>query len=251
MFLLLVAIVIISYFLMQLIEMASLGSRVAGKISESLALGTTLQLSIYTASRFLLIPFLPVLGYLVESGMDVEHYLVLVIISLFSTFMASIFVLYKLNSFQLFFQKVFNRYSVNNIPTALVKSFFSTSNPHISFIACASFSLQDVAFNKLFISFIAYFFLITGFFIAFLLAIIFPEYRLTLSQFTAVFHGIGAIIIAFYLDPMLSRSLDRHSDKNIWLNNVYSILFGRVLSYFVAFILFILVLFIGPKSILI
>jgi len=58
-------VVILSYFLMQLIEMASLGSRVAGKMSNSLALGTTLQLSVYTASRFLLVPCLPLLGYLI------------------------------------------------------------------------------------------------------------------------------------------------------------------------------------------
>ena len=75
-------IVITSYFLMQLIEMASLGSRVAGKISNSLALGTTLQLSVYTASRFLLVPFLPLIGYLIESGLVKEHYLLMVIMLL-------------------------------------------------------------------------------------------------------------------------------------------------------------------------
>ena len=104
MFLFFLVVVILSYFLMQLIEMASLGSRVAGKMSNSLALGTTLQLSVYTASRFLLVPFLPLLGYLIESGLVIEDYLLLVIISLFSTFVASLFVLHRLNSFQLFFQ---------------------------------------------------------------------------------------------------------------------------------------------------
>jgi len=237
-------VVILSYFLMQLIEMASLGSRVAGKMSNSLALGTTLQLSVYTASRFLLVPFLPLLGYLIESGLVIEDYLLLVIISLFSTFVASLFVLHRLNSFQLFFQNVFEEYSRNNIPTSIIKSFLNINKPHVSFISCTNFSFKEIIFKKAAVSFFAYSFLVTGFFISFSLAINFPEYRLTFSQFTAIFHGIGAIIVAFYLDPMLSRSLDRETHKDVWLNNVYSILFGRVLSYFVSCILFILFLLI-------
>ena len=238
-------IVISSYFLMQLIEMASFGSRVAGKMSGSLALGTTMQLSVYTASRFLLVPFLPLIGYLIESGLSREHYLLLVIISLFSTLIASLFVINRLNSFQLFFQNVFDEYSSSNIPTSLIKSVLNINKSHISYISCASFSFKEIIFKKVLVSFIAYSFLVTGFFISFLLAISFPEYRLTFSQFTAIFHGIGAVIVAFYLDPMLSRSLDKHTHKDVWLINVYSILFGRVLSYFVSCILFILALLIG------
>ena len=64
-----------------------------------------------------------------------------------------------------------------------------------------------------------------------MLAVLFPENRLTLSQFIGVFHGFGAVIFAFYLDPMLSRSIDTYSDDVTWLKNVYSILLGRVLSY--------------------
>jgi len=64
-----------------------------------------------------------------------------------------------------------------------------------------------------------------------MLAVLFPENRLTLSQFTAAFHGLGAVIFAFYLDPMLSRSIDTYSDDITWLKNVYSILLGRTLSY--------------------
>ena len=69
-----------------------------------------------------------------------------------------------------------------------------------------------------------------------MLAVLFPENRLTLSQFTAAFHGFGAVIFALYLDPMLSRSIDTYSDDVSWLKNVYSILLGRVLTYLVMII---------------
>ena len=78
---------------------------------------------------------------------------------------------------------------------------------------------------------LAYIFLSTGFFLAFMLAIIFPEYRLTLGQLSTVFHGIGAVLLAFYIDPMLSRSIDDTADNEVWRCNVYSVFIGRVLSY--------------------
>ncbi len=233
-------IVIFSYLLMHFIEMTSFGSRVAGRIVNCLALGTTLQQSIYTASRFLLIPFLPIMGYLVESGIDLEQYLLLVVASLFASLLVSFFVLFKLNFFQHFFQRVFNEYSNNNIPTALFKSLVTKNKSDFHTKSCANFSLSDIIVKKTFVSFFAYFFLVTGFFIAFLLAILYPENRLTLSQFTATFHGIGAVVLAFYLDPMLSRSMDKHSNHDLWLRNVYSILLGRALSYLAAVILCLL-----------
>ena len=59
MFIIFISIIILSYVLMHGVEIASFGTRVAGRVSNRVALGTTLQLTIYTTSRFLLIPFLP------------------------------------------------------------------------------------------------------------------------------------------------------------------------------------------------
>ena len=70
-----------------------------------------------------------------------------------------------------------------------------------------------------------------------MLAVLYPENRLTVSQFTTLIHAFGILIFAVYLDPMLSRSIDNFSDDTSWLRNFYSILLGRMLSYFVVFIL--------------
>jgi hypothetical protein len=224
-------IVIFSFVLMHVIEMISFGSRVAGRVTRRVALGTTLQQTIYTTSRFLLIPFLPTLGYLVESGIMINDYLILVISAFILTFFMSIFVIVGLNKLQHFFQVVFNKYTnKTTIPTAILRALID-NKLSFDFKSCNSFSKEKIIFKKVIVSFIAYLFLITGFFVAFMLAIMYPENRLTLSQFTATFHGFGAIIVAFYLDPMLSRSIDNRTDDVVWLNNVYSILLGRSLSY--------------------
>ena len=74
-------VVIFFYFSMQSVELASFASRVAGRISTNLALGTTIHNTMYIGSRFFLVPFLPVLAYLVETGITLNNYLFLVVIS--------------------------------------------------------------------------------------------------------------------------------------------------------------------------
>ena len=76
-----ILIVVLCFVSMHFIDMASFGSRVAGKVVGTVALGTTLQQTVYTTSRFLLVPFLPILGYLVESGISINLYIQIVIIS--------------------------------------------------------------------------------------------------------------------------------------------------------------------------
>lgn len=236
---LLIIIVIASFSLMHAFEISSFGSRVAGKVVGSVALGTTLQQTVYTTSRFLLVPFLPILGYLVESGISINLYIQIVIISFIFSFLIALSVIFNLNNLQHFYQTLFRKFTLNTIPVAFIKAVL-TKKETINLKDCDNFSVNKIIFKKTFVSFLAYLFLTTGFFMAFALAIIFPENRLTLSQFTATFHGLGAVIFAFYLDPMLSRSIDTKKDTNdIWLKNVYSILLGRALSYFLIIILLI------------
>ena len=233
-------IVVLSFFSMHFIEMTSFGSRVAGRVVNRVALGTTLQLSIFTLSRAFLIPFLPVLGYLVETEILKQDYLILAISSYLLTLVFSIVILLKMNKFQLFFQKIFINYDNSSIPKAFIKTLLNYDTNY-ELKAFENFSYDRVIVKKTFVSSIAYLFLISGFYIAFFLAIIYPDNRLTLTQFTASFHGVGAIIVATYIDPMLSRSIDINDDQKSWINNIYSILLGRVLSY--VLIIFLLLLF--------
>jgi len=123
--LLLTIIVITTYVLMHTIEIASFGTRVAGRITNRVALGTTLSQTVYTIADFFLILFLPTLGYLVESGITINDYLILVLVAYTLAFIVSIIMLIKLNSLQHFYQVIFAKYNDNTIPIAILKSLIS------------------------------------------------------------------------------------------------------------------------------
>jgi hypothetical protein len=95
-------------------------------------------------------------------------------------------------------------------------------------------AIRNLSLIKVISSTLAYFFLSTGFLISFSLAILIPEYRMTMSQLTTAFHGVGAIILAMYIDPMISRSLDVELENSDWIENIYSIFIGRLLAYLIA-----------------
>jgi hypothetical protein len=238
---LLIIIAILSFTIMMMIETAAFAARAAGRLTGKPALGTTIHHSLFTASRFFLISFLPILGFLVESNISYGKYFLTAVLCLSGSFLGSFIIIIYLNNVQIFFQKVFFLYKGSTIPIALLNAIFSRKQYRLKYIDLnLELSFERLIPRKVFVSFLAYSFLGTGFFIAFLLSLIYIDYRLTLSQFTAVFHGCGAIIVSFYLDPMLSRSIDQIKSESDWINNLYSILIGRIISYLITSIIFVI-----------
>ena len=227
------------YVCMQFIESVSFGSRVAGKLANRLSLGTTLQHSIFTVSRLFLPPLLLSLSFLIESDLGIQLFLLTAAILTTSAFLASLLVLINFNSYQLLFQHLFIRYEFNTIPIAIVKVLFGKSNQlnqvNLEYIP----KIRNLSLKKIITSSFAYFFLSTSFLIAFSFAILIPEYRMTMSQLTSVFQGVGAIVLSMYIDPMISRSLDVELENSDWIENIYSIFIGRLLSYLLASSIFI------------
>ena len=231
-------IVALCYVLMQLIESISFASRVAGKLTNRLSLGTTLQHSIFTASRLFLPPLLLSLSLMIESDLSLQSFLIISISLTLLAFFASLSVLIKFNYFQLSFQRLFLLYQNNTIPTAIIKLLFGKGVNSTPINLQLRPKVRDLSLKKIIASGFAYFFLSTGFLIAFSLAILIPEYRMTMSQFTTAFHGIGAIVLSMYIDPMISRSLDIQLENRHWIDNIYAIFLGRVLAYLAAALIF-------------
>ena len=229
------------YIIMQLVETVSFGSRLAGKLVNRLSLGTTLQHSIYVASRLFLPPLLLSLSYLIESGLDIKVFFITSVILVGSAFIVSFLVLVKFNFFQLLFQHIFKLYDeCGNLPIAILKVLLRRKINKTKVINIASPpKITSLSWKKIMSSAFAYFFLSTGFRMSFSIAILIPEYRMTVSQLTTVFHGIGAMTLAMYIDPMICNSLDSDLRSNQWLENIYSIFIGRLFAYILAIAIFL------------
>ena len=224
---------------MQFIECAAFGSRVAGKLTNRLALGTTLQTSIFTSSRIFLPPLLLTLSFMIESNLNIQLFLWIGFSFTISAFLGSLIVLVNFNYFQLLFQRIFFHYNFNSIPVAILKSFLGKKS-EIDLVQLETIpQIKNLRLTKILTSTVAYTFLSTGFLIAFALAILVPEYRMTVSNLSSVFHGVGALLLALYIDPMISRSLDIELENSHWLENVYVIFIGRVTAYLVASTVFL------------
>ena len=231
-----ILIALIFYNIMQFVETVSFGSRLAGKLANRLSLGTTLQNSFYVSSRLFLLPFLIILSYLIESGLDIEFFLIISAIFVGTAFITSLLVLVKFNFFQIFFQNIFELYDAfGSVPNAILRLIFRRRvNKSKKINIESSPKITTLSFKKIITSAFAYFFLSTGYLISFSFAILIPEYRMTLNQLAAVFHGIGTMVLAMYIDPMISNSLDEALDGDRWLENIYSIFIGRLVAYLLA-----------------
>jgi len=227
---------------MQFIETVSFASRLAGKLVNRLALGTTLQHSIYVTSRLFLPPLLLSLSLMIESGLSIQLFLLTAVVLTITSFFVSLGILINLNYFQIFFQRTFIKYETNTIPISIVKVLFGKNdklNIENQINITVTPRIRSLSFKKIVVSSLAYFFLSTGFLIAFSFAILLPDHRMTMSQATGIFHGIGAMILAMYIDPMISKSLDFVLENDDWLKNIYSIFVGRLLAYLVASSIFL------------
>ncbi|MBT5400175.1 DUF2837 family protein [bacterium] len=216
----------------------SFTSRVAGKLTNRLALGTTLQHSIFTVSRLFLPPLLLSLSFMIESNLSIQLFLLTAFFLTIAAFFTSLVVLVNFNYFQLLFQSLFIRYQSNTIPVAIIKVFFGKKIEFNQVDMEAAPKIRSLSLKKIIASGLAYFFLSTGFLISFSFAILIPEYRMTMSQLATVFGGIGAIILAMYIDPMISRSLDVELENPHWMKNIYSIFIAKVLAYLLASTIF-------------
>lgn len=230
---------------MQFVETVSFGSRVAGKLTNRLALGTTLQHSIFITSRLFLPPLLLSLSFMIESNLSIQLFLMASSFLTISAFCSSLVVLFNFNYFQLLFQRLFTEYQSNSIPVAIIRVFFGKKIEFNKVNLKVTPKIRNLSFKKIISASFAYFFISTSFLFAFSFAILIPDYRMTMSQFSTVFHGIGAMILAMYIDPMISRSLDVELENSNWIENIYSIFIGRLLAYlltsatFLAFYLYV------------
>lgn len=81
-------------------------------------------------------------------------------------------------------------------------------------------------------SFISFSFLLLGYVVAFGLAHLYPDYRLTMFQIAALIHGLGTFFSVFYVNRLISIEMKNYNNNSYGnnINTLKSFVLGRLIS---------------------
>lgn len=212
--------VALSFVFMHTLELIASHARFAGKILGKNATGYSVQNATFTLTRFLNILLMPILGYLIDVGVNVQDYLLMVTTSLFGAgvmggvvfYFRRNIVCYYINVIKLFnsgkglLSSIFNAFNRNK---KIEETFFTYKiQPRFFILGLLIYTLYSI-----------------GVFSSYLAALKYPDYRLSISQMSGVVNALATILLTIKLDPMLSRVFDAPNSDG---SEFFSILLGRI-----------------------
>lgn len=204
--------------------------RIAGSRSKAPYISHSIEKFFQLVSTACLAVFTPSLAFITEAIFSTQNYILLVCIAQFFSFLLVGFLIISRDSI-LSWALLFIDISTHDRHFYL--RVFSSFVAHLDLFSSKVFNYRKVSGRFLLIGFLISFFSGSGFFAAFFLASIYPDYRLTLSQSAIVIHGFGILLQSLYADPALARIQETKSSTD-WEYFFISYLLGRSLAFFVA-----------------
>lgn len=201
--------------LIHLIEFSSYLSRVAGLRVGYPMLGYSFQQMFFVGTRFLFIALMPLIGFLVDSKISANDYIYMLFLSMLSATLAYFLVF-------LFKEKIINIMSLLISRKTDVK-IISVSQSEIVY--------RNIILNNkktIFLSAVVFCCYSLGAFIAFYFALIFYDYRTTISQMSGVVNGFATVLLTFIIEPMLAKKFDERDEQTVEI--LYSVLVGRFIG---------------------
>ncbi|WP_180062670.1 lipid II flippase family protein [Acinetobacter sp. YH12114] len=205
----------ILFCLIHFVEFTSYLSRIAGLTVGYPMLGYSFQQMFFVGTRFLFIALMPLIGYMVDKQIPTNDYLNMLFACMLLASISYVIVF--------FFRGVFIE-KISKL--VLIKS--GSEQAQINYFNSFSFEGLLKYKKNIFLSAIVFCGYSLGVFIAFYFALIFHEYRTTLSQLSGVINGFATVLLTFIIEPKLAKSFDEKNKDCI--NLLYSVLFGRFLG---------------------
>lgn len=241
---LLIAICILSFAAAQFLYCLGVLVKVAGTISKKKYTANSIENIIGNLSNLFAAIFLPSLAYLVESELSLQPYLTLVAIAFLTTAILCAIMLLNINLLvRLFIRVIANYETKRSMPRAILSTLkgglvHQTQHPPEWTISLVAKKRKKYFFS----AFVAYMPATSGFFIAFFLALSFPENRLAFAQSAIFIHGLGIVMLSLYVWPPLSSALDASENTEVWTPAVVSYMLGRLSTYLVSFCVAVILL---------
>lgn len=235
----LIVLVIFLFSSIHFIEFLSFYSRIAGIRTDNRLISYSLQQTAFVGTRFFFIFLMPILGFIVDSRIDKNTYLIMVIFSLVFSIVSYLIAYILREKIVYFFISVIEEYSQN---TSYLKSILKSICKTLNVRGITKYKVKGIINKKMvFFSALIFCSYSIAVFLSFYFALVFYEFRSTISQLSGVINAFATLVLTLYIEPRISRSIDQKSVNAEF--DVYSLLLGRFLG--VAIISPVIVILVG------
>lgn len=223
-------IVIICFASIQVIEVSSFLARYSGIFIGKKTLAYALQNAVFMLTRFFTMALLPLLGLLIDFGVDRTQYLYMVSGAFICSGILGLTVVYFRSYIISGFINVLESVSLGkSLFTTLLKlPFFIIKNKKNIKIAKPKFSY--LIKSKIFwLSAIVFAVYALSVFMVFFVSLNFPEYRASISQLSGVTNALATVLLTFFIEPRISLAIDKDDNEDA-LNMLFSLIVGRIVG---------------------
>ncbi|MDV4314274.1 lipid II flippase family protein [Acinetobacter indicus] len=231
--------VIFCFGCIQLIEVLSYMARISGVIENKRSLAYSLQNAIFMLTRFFTMALLPMLGYLIDIGLDKNNYLEMVCGALFfSTVLTVLSYNYK-HTIVLIFSKVIKKVSLgSNVLKEILMIPYYLLNRDTDKLSISVKLHRGIFIN----SALVFGIYSLSVFMVFFIALFFPDHRTMISQLSGVTNAFATVLLTFFIEPKISRVIDNNVDKNVGVSMLFSLVLGRIIGIgFLGFLLLFII----------
>lgn len=219
--------VIFCFGCIQLIEVLSYLARISGVRENKRSLAYSLQNAIFMLTRFFTMALLPLLGYLIDIGIDKNIYLAMVCGALLFGTILTFLAYYFRHIVVSIFSKIINKVSEGSSvlkEIIIIPYYFLNKDKKISTI--------EVRLHKgiLINSALVFGIYSLSVFMVFFVALFFPDHRTMISQLSGVTNAFATVLLTFFIEPKISRVIDNDVDNNVGVNMLFSLILGRILG---------------------
>lgn len=220
--------VVVLFGAVHLIEVSGFMARAAGVSIGRRAGAYALQNAVNMTTRFFQMALLPALGLLVDLGQTQRAYLLMVLAALAAATLASLLVVMARGRLKALFADTLERNAAgqNLLPLLL-------SAPlrvwRTAPMARDPLNLRSAMSNRLFWLSATVFAIYAGsMFLVFYGALLFPDYRASISHLSGLTNAFAALILTFVVEPRISHQIDQEGAPDAAIGLLMQLVAGRI-----------------------
>ncbi|MFY3137533.1 lipid II flippase family protein [Achromobacter xylosoxidans] len=209
--------VIASYASIHLLEYLSYYARVAGRVAGKPVTGYAIQNATTTVTRFFYLALMPLLGFMVDRQVPISLYIKMGLGALICAALLSLAARAM--------RHVWIRMLANFVLRRAGQPTMSAAEIRAQLEAPTRLQLRKIVVLAAAV-FLCY---SLGVLLSYFFALVFHDYRSTISQLSGIINGAATVLLTFVLEPRVARIVDDHATADVY-QAIQAMLAGRLIA---------------------